>query len=180
MISDKLAELLNDQINFEYYSAYIYFSMSLHFKHEGLNGFANWMTVQTQEEICHGTAMINHLIQRGGKAVMKQIPQPPLSWKSPLAAFEHAYEHECIVTKRINNIAQMAESEKDFALLNFIQWYISEQVEEEANCMETIANLKLIGEAKGGLFMMDKELAARKFAIPQIPGGGLGASGATA
>ncbi len=175
MLSKKLSELLNDQINFEYYSSYIYFSMAAQLKHDGLNGFANWMNIQTQEELCHGTGMLNHLIQRGSKAVLKQIPQPPVSWKSPLAIFENAYSHECIVTKRVNNIAHAAESEKDFALLNFIQWYIGEQVEEEANVLEIINQLKMVGDAKGGLFMIDKDLAMRKFVLPVIPGGGLAA-----
>ncbi len=178
MISKKLGDLLNDQVNFEYYSAYIYFSMAAQFKHDGLNGFSNWMNVQTQEELCHGTAMLNHLVQRGFKPEMKAIPQPPVSWKSPLSIFENALEHEEMVTKRIHGIAAAAESEKDFALLNFIQWFISEQVEEEANANEIIGQLRLIGEAKGGLFMMDKELGARKFALPVIPGGGLAQAGA--
>ena len=173
MISKKLEKVLNDQLNFEYYSAYIYFSMVAHFKSEGLMGFANWMHVQTQEELCHGTGMYNYLIQRGGKVALQQIPAPPLSWKSPLAAFQNAYEHECIVTKRIHNIAAMAADEKDFALSNFIQWYVSEQVEEEANALEIIGQLKMAEKASGALFMIDKDLAVRAFVMPPIPMGGL-------
>ena len=176
MISGKIVKIINDQINFEYYSAYIYFSMCAHFKSQGMNGFANWMQVQTQEEMCHGTGLFNYLIQRGGKVELKAIDKPKTSWKSALEVFEDVYEHECKVTQRIHAIAKSAETEKDYALLNFIQWYISEQVEEEANAQEIIGQLKMIGEIKGALYMLDKDLGTRQFAVPAIPGAGLGAT----
>ncbi len=176
MLTKNVEKLINDQITFEYYSAYIYFAMAAHFKSEGLNGFANWMTVQTQEELCHGTGLYNYLIQRGGKVELQAIKQPPVSWKSPLAVFEHALEHENIVTSRIDRIAEAAAKDKDFATSNFIQWYVGEQVEEEANVTEIINELKMLGDAKAGLIMKDRELGQRTFAIPAIPGGGLAAA----
>lgn len=171
MISKNLEKIINDQMNFEFYSSYLYLSMVAQLRTDGLNGFANWMQVQTEEELIHGMGFYNFLIQRGGKVALKEIAQPASSWKSPLAMFENAYKHEQIVTSRIHNIAAMAEKEKDYALLNFIQWYISEQVEEEANAVEIINQLKMIGDAKSGLFLVDKELAQRAFVMPVIPGG---------
>jgi len=179
MIPKKIEAALNDQLNFELYSAYIYLSMTAHMRFQGLNGFANWLQVQTQEETVHGMGFYNFIIDRGGKVVLKEIAKPKLEWKSPLAVFENVLEHEEIVTSRINNIAALAEAEKDFATRNFIQWYISEQVEEEANANEIINELKLAADSKEALLMLDREKGQRTFVFPVIPGG-IKAPGATA
>lgn len=174
MMSKKLEAILNDQVNYEYYSSYLYLSMAAYFKSSNLNGMANWMTVQTQEEIVHGAGLYNYIIQRGGKVVLEAIAKPQTSWKSPLDAFKTALEHEQSVTARINNIAAAASKENDFALLNFIQWYVGEQVEEEGNVTQIISELEMVGDGKGGLFMIDKDLSTRVFNLPVIPGAGIG------
>ena len=171
MIPKKIEAALNDQLNFELYSAYIYQSMAAHLRFMGLNGFANWMQIQAQEEMVHGMGFFNFIIDRGGKVALKEIGRPKSEWKSVLAAFENVLEHECIVTSRINNIAALAEAEKDFATRNFMQWYISEQVEEEANANEIINELKLSADSKQALLMLDREKATRVFLFPVIPGG---------
>jgi ferritin len=171
MISKKMEAMLNDQVNFELYSAYIYLAMSAHLKSQGMNGFANWMQIQAQEETVHGMGFYAAVIERGGKITLKAIAQPKSEWKSVLAAFENVLEHECIVTARINNIAALADSEKDFATRNFIQWYVGEQVEEEANANEIINELKLAANSKEALLMLDREKAQRAFVFPVIPGG---------
>ncbi len=171
MIPKKIEAALNDQLNFELYSAYIYLSMSAHLRSQGMNGFANWMQIQAQEETVHGMGMYSFIIDRGGKVVLKAIAQPKSEWKTVLAAFENVLAHEEIVTSRINNIAALAESEKDFATRNFMQWYIGEQVEEEANANEIINELKMSADSKQALLMLDREKAMRTFVFPIIPGG---------
>ncbi|HBC88289.1 MAG TPA: ferritin [Lentisphaeria bacterium] len=179
MIPKKIEAILNDQLSFELYSAYIYLAMAAHLKFMGLNGFANWMKVQAQEETVHGMGFYTFIIDRGGKVELKAVPQPKSDWKSALVAFEGALEHECLVTSRINKIAALAEAEKDFATKNFIQWYIGEQVEEEANATEIINELKLASNSREALLMLDREKAMRAFVFPVIPGG-LKAPGAAA
>jgi len=171
MIPRKIEAAINDQINFELYSAYIYLAMAAHLRFKGLNGFANWMQIQAQEETVHGMGFYNFIIDRGGKVALKAIAQPKSEWKSALAAFENVLAHEEIVTSRINNIAALAEAEKDYATRNFMQWYISEQVEEEANANEIINELKLAEDSKEALLMLDREKAQRIFMFPVIPGG---------
>ena len=171
MITKKIEAVLNDQLNFELYSAYIYMAMQAHLRFQGLNGFANWMQIQAQEESVHAMGFYNFIIDRGGKVSLKALAQPKAEWKSVLAVFENTLEHECIVTSRINNIAALAESEKDFATRNFMQWYIGEQVEEEANANEIIIDLKLAASSKETLLMLDRERAQRVFLFPVIPGG---------
>jgi len=166
MIGKKMTAAINDQINFEMYSGYIYLAMAAHFRDQGLNGFANWMEVQQQEENFHAMKMYRYLAERGGRIELKAIAQPPKSWKSPLAAFEHALEHEQIVTGRIGRLVDLAVAEKDHASANFLQWYVNEQVEEEANVSEIIGQLKLAQGAPNLLFMIDRELGQRVFTPP--------------
>jgi len=161
MIPKKIEAALNDQLNFELYSAYIYQSMAAHLRFMGLNGFANWMQIQAQEEMVHGMGFFNFIIDRGGKVALKEIGRPKSEWKSVLAAFENVLEHECIVTSRINNIAALAEAEKDFATRNFMQWYISEQVEEEAAAQLIVSQLKRVGDSGVGLHLIDQQLGQR-------------------
>jgi len=171
MIPKKLEEAMNEQLNYELFSAYIYQAMTADFKAKGLNGFANWMQVQVQEELLHAMGFHNYILSRGGKVKLMKIEAPPETWKTPLEAFEHALHHEESVTMRINKLAKIAKDEDDFASANFLQWYINEQVEEEENANEIVNQLKMVDDSKEAIFMIDKELATRTFVAPTIPGG---------
>lgn len=165
MLSKKMEKAFNDQIKWEFYSAYLYLSLASYFQGLGLLGFANWMNVQFQEEQFHALKMFNYVLEKGGKMQLQALEAPPHAWKSPLAAFEFALNHEYVVTKRINDLVDLAQKEKDHASAIFLQWFVSEQVEEEANFGDTVNKLKLVGDG-GGLFMLDRELAARVFTPP--------------
>jgi ferritin len=166
MLKEKMEKALNDQVQWETYSAYIYLSMAAHFQAKGLPGFANWMRVQYQEEMFHAMKFYDFILERGGKVSLQAIPEPPHDWASPLAVFEHALEHEEGVTERINNLSDLAIAAKDHATAICLQWFVTEQVEEEANVTDIIQKLKLMEGATGALFMLDKELAARVFVPP--------------
>lgn len=168
MISEKMQKAFNFQINKELYSAYIYLSMSAYLQSIGLSGFANWMRVQVQEETAHAMAMFDYVIERGGEVKLDAIDKPQHSWENVLKVFEHVLEHEEYVTGLINDLADVAESEKDRAAMAFIQWYINEQVEEESTASDIINKLKLINLNGDALFTMDKEFAARVFVAPVI------------
>ncbi len=163
MIGERVLEALNKQINEELYSSYLYLSMSAWFENIGLKGFANWMNVQAKEELGHATKFYNYIISRGGKVRLLAIKAPPEEWDSPLHAFEDTLKHERHITTCINNLVELAESEKDRATFNMLQWFVDEQVEEEANDEEIIVRLKMIGENGNGIFMLDRELAQRKY-----------------
>ncbi len=166
MLPPKLEKALNDQLNFETYSAYIYWSMSAQLETMGLPGFANWMRIQTQEEMAHSQKYYHFIIERGGKVALDAIPKPQSEWPSVLAIFEHALEHERIVTGRINDLMDLALENRDHASNAFLQWFVSEQVEEEATMDDIIQKLKLTEESKGALFLMDQEMIKRVFAPP--------------
>ncbi|MGB9712691.1 MAG: ferritin [Dissulfurimicrobium sp.] len=166
MLSKKMQDLLNDQINFEFYSAYIYLSMAAYLQANDLLGCAHWMRVQTQEELMHAMKMYDFVNDRSGRVVLKEIKGPKAEWASPLEAFEDALKHEQTVTGRINHMMDIAIEEKDHATQIFLQWFISEQVEEEASVGAVIQRLKLAGQSPGGMFMVDKELAQRIFTPP--------------
>ncbi|WP_456329618.1 ferritin [Archaeoglobus sp.] len=166
-ISEKMVEALNRQINAEIYSAYLYLSMAAYFDSIGLKGFSNWMRVQWQEELTHAMKMFDFISERGGRVRLYAVDEPPSNWNSPLAAFEQVYEHEVNVTKRIHELVELAMNEKDFATYNFLQWYVAEQVEEEASSLEIVEKLRLIGEDNRGLLFLDKELSLRQFTPPQ-------------
>lgn len=170
MISKKMEEALNGQVNAEMYSAYLYLSMESYFKSQDLNGFANWMRVQTQEEMVHAMKIYDFINGRGGRILLKAIEGPPTQWDSPLAVFEAAYEHEQKVTGLINGLVDLAIKEKDHATNAFLQWFVNEQVEEEASADAIIQQLKMMENAPGGLFMLDRELAQRVFVPPPAPG----------
>lgn len=167
MLSKNMQDLLNDQINFEFYSAYIYLSMAAYLEANNLIGCAQWMRAQTQEEILHAMKMYDFVNGRGGRVVLKEINGPKTEWASPVEAFEDALKHEQIVTGRINNMMNVAMKEKDHATQIFLQWFISEQVEEEASVDGVIKKLRLAGP--GGLFMIDRELGQRVFTPPVQP-----------
>jgi len=166
MIAEKIETAFNEQINWELYSAYLYLSMSAYFLSINLNGFANWMRVQALEEVTHGMKFFDFINERSGRIALLETKAPPKEWESPLAAFEDAYEHECLVSSRINDLVNLALDEKDHASNNFLQWFVAEQVEEEASVDEVAQKLKIIGGDGGGLFMLDQELGQRVFTPP--------------
>ena len=161
MLSDKMQAALNKQLNAELYSGYLYLSMNAYFKGLNLDGFANWMHYQALEELTHGMKFYDFINQRGGQVILDQIEAPPTSWNSPLAVFEATLEHEQKVTGLINDLMEVALSERDHATQIFLQWFVSEQVEEEESVGGVLEQLKLMGAAEGGLFMIDRELAKR-------------------
>ena len=162
MISKKMEKALNTQINAEFYSSYLYLSMAADFEVKNLPGFANWMQVQAQEEWGHGMRIYNYIHEQNGTVKLEALEGPPTEWKSPLDAFEAAYKHEQLVTSRINNLVALANEEKDYATNIFLQWFVSEQVEEEASALTIVEKLKMIGDKPQGLFMLDRELAQRQ------------------
>ena len=161
MLTDKMQKALNGQLNAELYSSYLYLSMNAYFKTVNLDGFANWMYYQAQEELEHSLKFYDFIIQRGGKVQLTQIEAPPTEWDSPLAVFEATLAHEQKVTGLINDLVEIALEEHDHATNIFLQWFVSEQVEEEESVGGVLEQLKLMGDAKGGLFMIDRELAKR-------------------
>jgi ferritin len=161
MLSEKMQKALNGQLNAELYSSYLYLSMNAYFKSVNLDGFANWMYYQAQEELEHSMKFYDFVIQRGGKVVLTQIEAPPTEWDSPLAVFEATLAHEQKVTGLINDLVEIALEEHDHATNIFLQWFVSEQVEEEESVGGVLEQIKLMGDAQGGLFMIDRELAKR-------------------
>ncbi len=170
MIGKKMKEALNGQVNAEMYSAYLYLSMESYFKSLNLNGFANWMRVQTQEEMVHAMKIYDFINERGGRVILKAIQGPPTQWDSPRAVFEAAYAHEQKVTGLISDLVDLAIKEKDHATNSFLQWFVNEQVEEEASADAIVQQLKMMEKAPGGLFMLDRELAQRVFTPPPAQG----------
>ncbi|MBG0789595.1 MAG: ferritin [Desulfovibrionaceae bacterium] len=165
MLSEKLEAALNAQMNWEIYSAHIYLSMSSHFAQEGLPGIGQWMYAQYQEEMFHALKFFNYINEAGGHAKLGVIDAPAYSWETPLAAFEEALEHERGVTARINALADLAQDERNHAVGIFLQWFISEQVEEEDTVSDVVGKLKMVGDG-GGLFMLDRDLGTRVFTPP--------------
>jgi ferritin len=170
MLSKKMEKALNEQVNAELYSAYLYLSMEAYFKSLNLNGFANWMRVQTQEEITHAMKIYEFIDERGGRISLKAIDGPQTKWDSPLAVFKAVYEHEQKVTGLINNLVNLAIEEKDHATNTFLQWFVNEQVEEESSADQLVQQLKMMENAPGGMFMLDRELGQRVFTPPAAEG----------
>jgi len=163
MITKKMETAINEQINAELYSAYLYLSMSAWCENQNLKGFANWLRVQYQEETAHALKFFDYVLGRGGNVTLKKIETPVAKWKNIIDVFENVLKHEKHITELINNLVQVAIDEKDFATNNMLQWFVNEQVEEEANATEILEQLKL-SEGKGApLFMMDRELKTRVF-----------------
>jgi len=170
VIGKKMQEALNEQINAELYSAYLYLSMVAYLESVNLPGFANWMRVQTQEELTHAMKIYDYVNDRGGKVSLKSIAQPPAEWDSPLAAFQAAYKHEQKVTGLINDLVNLAIEEKDHAANMFLQWFVNEQVEEEKSAETIVQKLKLIADTPGGMYMLDNEMGQRVFMPPATEG----------
>ena len=171
MISEKMQDALNEQVNKEFYSAYMYLAMSSYCNTIGLPGFANWMRMQFEEESLHVTRMYDYILDQGGRVHLKQIDEPPKEYGSPLDIFEKTLEHEQFVTGCINELMEMAINERDYATQTFLQWYVTEQVEEEANVNDILAPLRMVGDDKGGLMMIDQQLAKRLPPAPLAPAG---------
>lgn len=161
MLSERMQTALNQQINEEMYSAYIYLSMSAYFQGLSLDGFANWMRIQYQEETAHALKFFDYIYERGGDVTLLPIAGPAKTWEAPLHAFQEAYKHECKVSGLINELVNLAIEEKDHATLNFLQWFVSEQVEEEASADKIVQSLRLIDSNPAALFMLDREMAQR-------------------
>ena len=161
MISKKMIDALNNHLNEEFYSSYLYLSIAAYFASKNLKGFANWFKVQSQEEYGHGLKFYGFIHQVGGKVNLKAIKAPKTNWKSILDVFAETLAHEKHITGLINKLVGQAIQEKEYATNNFLQWFVTEQVEEEATVEEIINKLEMIGDAKSGLFMMDRELGAR-------------------
>ena len=166
MLSQKLQDAINEQIKNELYSAYLYLSMAAYSEDASLPGFANWMRVQALEEVTHAMKFFDFINERSGRIALLETKAPPKEWESPLSVFEDSYEHECFVSSRINDLVNLSLDEKDHASNNFLQWFVSEQVEEEASVDEVAQKLKIIGGDGGGLFMLDQELGQRVFTPP--------------
>ena len=168
MINEKLQNEFNVQINKELYSEYLYLAMKTYFMEQNLMGFVNWFDVQVQEEHAHAMGMFNYLNERGGKIELMPIDKPEFSGKTPLEIFEEVLKHEQYVTSRINTVYDVAEEVRDRAAMKFLDWYIDEQVEEEASVGGVLATLRLIGDDKNALLLLDKDLATRVFNSPVI------------
>jgi ferritin len=167
-INQELVDAINDQINFELYSAFIYLSMGTWFEEQNLSGMAHWMEVQYQEEFAHAMRFYRHLTERGARVVLKEIKAPQTEWASAHDVFADAYKHELIVTERIYKIGDIAEKLGDRSTQSFLKWFYDEQTEEEANTMEIRDKLKLIGDSIPALLQLDAQLGARP-AAPPVP-----------
>lgn len=168
MLNEKMEKEFNEQINKELFSAYLYLDMKSRFAEMNLQGFVNWMDVQVQEEKAHAMGMYDYVLERGGKVELLAIDKPEVEGKTPLEIFEQVLKHEEFVTSRINHLMDVADEVRDRAALSFLDWYLKEQVEEESNVGGVLATLRLIGEDKKALLMLDKDLAARTFVAPVI------------
>lgn len=164
MLSKKMAKALNDQVNAELYSSYMYLSMVAYFESIDLEGCALWMRGQVQEEMMHAMKLYDYIVERGGQVTLGAIDAPPKKWKSALDVFQATLKHEQLVTSLINTLMDLAIKEKDHAAQVFLQWFIAEQVEEEATAGGIVNKVKMAGES--GLFMLDNELGKRVFTPP--------------
>ncbi len=166
MLKKSVEVALNQQINAEFHSAYLYLSMSSYLQSTGMAGCANWMKVQYQEELAHAIHFFDYVLERGGRVELSPIGEVDVDFKNPLHTFEETLEHEVKVTGLINNLMDIAIKESDHATKSFLQWFVDEQVEEEANVEQILYNLKLINGEGQGLLMMDREMQARVFVNP--------------
>ncbi|NUN07579.1 MAG: ferritin [Ignavibacteriaceae bacterium] len=161
MLKSNIEKALNEQINKELFSSYLYLSMGNYFESINLSGFAGWMRLQSQEEYQHAMKILNYVNQKGGRVVLQQIADPKIDWESVVSVFEDTYEHEKMISGSINDIVDLSLGEKDYATHTFLQWFVNEQVEEEATALKILEDVKMIGDYKAGLFMMDRELGQR-------------------
>jgi ferritin len=162
LLTKKMEDALNKQINEELFSSYLYLSMAAYFDSLNFKGFANWMKVQSREENNHAMKLYGFVNEKGGRVQLAAIKEPQSDWKSPLDAFEAAYNHEIKITTLIYNLVNMAQTEKDHSTAAMLQWFVNEQVEEEASADEIVQMLKKIKDAPQALFMLDAKLSERK------------------
>lgn len=168
MISKRMEEAINNQINEELFSAYLYLSMSAYFESQSLKGFANWMRIQAMEEQFHAMKFYDYLNERGATVELHAIEKPDNTWESMLVVFEETLKHEEHITSKISELVTISLEEKDYASQNFLQWYIDEQVEEEATASEILDQIKFLGDNKHGLLMLDREFSARVYTPPVV------------
>lgn len=166
MLSNELQKAFNDQINAEFWSAYLYLSMAMDAETKGLKGVANWFRIQFQEEQAHATIFINYMVSRDAKVVLRPIEAVPTEWDSPLEMFRSTLAHEQKVTAMINNLAALAKKADDYASANMLIWFVNEQVEEESNARDMIQAFDAVEGNKFGLYMLDKDLASRTYNVP--------------
>jgi ferritin len=160
-LDKKLEAALNKQVNEELFSSYLYLSMAAYFESVDLTGFAHWMRIQTTEEHEHGLMFFDYINERNGRVLLTKIEGPKTEWKSPLDAFQEAYEHEKHISELIDKLVNHSRELKDNATDEYLQWFVEEQVEEEASAYRIVQQLKLIGNDRAGLFLLDRELAKR-------------------
>ncbi|MEX2016757.1 MAG: ferritin [Candidatus Hydrogenedentales bacterium] len=161
MLKRVILDKLNEQLNHELQSAYVYYAMAGYFEGISLKGFAHWMTLQAQEELTHVNRLFRYINDKGARVALGDVPAPKGAWKSPLDAIQDAYNHECFVSEKINECVSAALAENDHSTNTFLQWFVAEQVEEEAAADDVVQKLKLIGDHPSGLFMLDNELSKR-------------------
>lgn len=167
MISEKMQQAINEQINAEMYSSYLYLSMSAWCKDKNLDGFAGWLMMQAQEEMGHAMKLYNYVFEQGKSVQLKAIDGPPTEFESVMQIAQEQLKHEKKVTSLINNLVKIAREENDYATEFFLQWFVTEQVEEESAADAIVQKLKLVGESKNGLYMLDKEMGGRAAAAPR-------------
>lgn len=161
MISDKMQKALNEQINAEFFSSYLYLSMAAYLESENWSGMAKWMNVQSGEEYGHAMKIFGYVNEVEGRVSLDSIQKPEFEWKSPAHVFEEAHKHELYITERINKLVDLAMQEKDYATNLFLNYFVTEQVEETATAKLIINKFKLIGDNKTSLFLLDRELGMR-------------------
>ena len=166
MLKKEIEKALNTHLNEEFFSANLYLSISAYFSSIDLPGFAHWMKIQYEEETFHGMKFLDFIDIRGGRVKIEGIKKPEFEWKSPLDAFEEAFKHEQYISSRINDLVDLALKERDHALNNFLQWFVSEQMEEEATTNGIFQKLKKMKDSATSLLMLDQELAGRVFTPP--------------
>lgn len=166
MISKQMEAALNEQVNKEFYSAYLYLSMAAYCHTIGLPGFGHWMRIQYEEEIMHVTKFYDYILSQGGEVHLLKIEEPPKTFGTPIEIFQMSLEHEQFITRSIHDLMTLAISEKDYATQALLQWYVTEQVEEEANANDILAPLRMVVNDKGGLMMIDQQLASRPMPTP--------------
>ncbi|HSM36176.1 MAG TPA: ferritin [Longimicrobiales bacterium] len=160
-MDEALQEAVNEQIRNELYSGYVYLAMAAHFEEQALSGFAHWMRLQAKEELGHGMRLFDYLLDRGGHVVLEAIDQPPTEWGTPLEIFRHALEHERKVTGMIDALYDLARDKQDNATQVALQWFITEQVEEEASAEQAVDQLQMAGDNAAALLMLDQKFGAR-------------------
>jgi len=162
LLTETVEKALNEQINRELFSAYLYLSMAADFESKNLAGFAKWMKAQSAEELNHAMKLFNYVLERGGHVELMAIEKPQQTWESPLKAFQDAYDHERFITQSIYSLLEIAQSAKDYGTMEFLQWYVKEQVEEEAQADHIVKKLEMINDAPAGMLMLDHELGQRE------------------